>query len=143
VLAALIQHNPASAMLQRARLVYSVYAKRDDFLAPLKTQVPQGARTLGVITTANDIEGALWKPYGSRKVIEVLTPSPTDPALALLHGSAIITSERALAERFNLTPEAYATAIHGKIIASAMIAQKVSLGLEKWVLISVDSSGAN
>ncbi|MEI9898298.1 MAG: hypothetical protein WDN28_31690 [Chthoniobacter sp.] len=140
VLAALAQSTPSNATLQRAQTVYSVYARRDDFLAPLKRQLPVGARTVGFVPNRNDLQGTLWKPFGSRKIVEVLTPSPTDPALAVLRGSAIITSERALAERFHLTPETYAAAIHGKIIASAMIAQKVSLGLEEWVLISVEDS---
>lgn len=142
VLAALAQSAPGNAAIQRAQTVYSVYAKRDDFLAPLKAQIPTGARALGMIPTTNDLEGTLWKPYGTRKVIEVLTPSPTDPSLADLRGSAIITSQRALEERFHLTPEAYATAIHGKIIASAMITQKVARGLEEWVVISVDDREA-
>jgi hypothetical protein len=124
MLASLARSAPGNKAIQRAQAVYSVYARRDDFLAPLKAQLPSGARPLGVIPTINDLEGTLWKPYGSRKVIEVLTPSATDPALAALRGSAIITSQRALAERFALTPESYAAAIHGKVTASAMIAQK-------------------
>ncbi|MEP6668558.1 MAG: hypothetical protein ABJF10_05360 [Chthoniobacter sp.] len=137
VLAALAQSRPGNAAIQRAQTVYSVYARRDDFLAPLKAQLPAEAQLVGFIPNLNDLEGTLWKPYGSRKIVEVLTASPADPALAFLRGSAIITSRRAL-DRFHLTPEAYAVTIHGKITASAMITQKVALGLEEWVIISID-----
>jgi len=141
VLAALAQSKPGNAAIQRAQTVYSVYGKRNDFLAPLKAQLPAEARIVGFIPNINDLEGTLWKPYGSRKIVEVLTASPTDPVLATLRGSAMITSRRALTERFQLTPEEYAAAIHGRITASAMIAQKAGLGLEQWVLISVDDHG--
>jgi hypothetical protein len=137
------QRAPDSKAIQRARVVYDVYAKRDDYLAPLKARLPEGARMVGAIPTANDLEGTLWKPYGSRKIVEVLTPSPDDPALAMLRGSAIITSPRAIGERFGLTPESYAAAIRGRIAARELIAQKAGVGPEEWVLISLDGSSSD
>lgn len=137
VLHSLAQNKPDNKAIRRALTVYSVYGQRHDYLAPLKAQLPADTHVLGVIPTENDIEGTLWKPYGSRKVVEVLTASPADPALASLRGSTIITSKRALRERFNLTPEAYASSIGGTISARAMLTQKVGLGLEEWVLISL------
>ncbi len=130
---------PGNVTLQRARLVYAVYATRHDHLGPLRQYLPAGARTVGFIPTGNDLESSLWKPYGSRRVVEVLTPSPTDPALAQLRGSAIVTSRRALAESFHLTPEAYAATIGGRIAGRATLAQKAAIGPEGWLVIALDA----
>ncbi len=137
VLHSLAQSRPGNKAIQRAQAVYSTYRQRHDYVASLKAQLPPNTHVLGFIPNINDLEGTLWKPYGSRKVIEVLTSSPKDPALAALRGSAIVTSRRALEERFNLTPEAYAASINGTLSARAMLTQKVALGPEEWVLISV------
>ncbi len=127
-----------SALLQRTRLVYAVYAQRPDYLAPLKSLLPAGVRTIGSVPTGNDMETSLWKPYGARRVVEVLSPSPDDPALARLHGSAIVTSQRALAERFSLTPEAFAAAIGGRIVGRSLLTQKAARGPEEWLVVALD-----
>jgi hypothetical protein len=139
ILSRLAAHAPGNAILQRARNVYAVYAQRYDYLAPLKALLPATAHTIGFIPTDNDIEGTFWRPYGNRRYLEVLTPAPTDPVLSELREGAIIASERGLTDRFKLTPEAYAASIHGRIIGEATVAQKVSIGPEKWFVIALDS----
>jgi len=140
ILGQLAERHPQSAAWQRAALVYAVYAQRADFLAPLKPLLPPDARTVGFIPTGNDLEGALWKPYGSRRVVEILTPDPSDPALRQLHGSAIVTSRRGLMERFGQTADGYAASIGGRVAGKVMLAQKAGIGPEEWVVIDVDAA---
>ncbi len=139
-LAWLAGRAPGSALIRRARDVYAVYAQRHDFLASIKALLPASAHTIGFIPTPNDIEGALWPPYGSRRYVEVMTPSPHDPVLAQLQGSAIIASERGIVERFETTPDKYVASIHGHLLGEARVTQKVSVGPEKWFIIALDGS---
>lgn len=60
-----------SAVLERARIVYTVYRNRPDSFAPLRAAIPPEVRVLGLVTAA-DAEGSLWRPFGQRRVIHVL-----------------------------------------------------------------------
>lgn len=137
VLHTLASRSPESAALRRALLVYGTYAQRHDYLAPLKTHLPPDLEVVGFIPTGNDLETTVWKPYGSRRVIEILTPAPDDPALAGLRGGYLITSLRGLADRFGLAPEEYAARLGGQITQRSILTQKAALGPEEWIVIKI------
>ncbi len=138
ILARLTASHPDSPFLQRSRLVYEVYAQRYDYLAPLKKHLPVGARTVGFVPTGNDLEGSLWRPFGSRRVVEVLAPNRHDDAVQQLAGSAIVSSRRGLRDSFAMSAEQFASKIGGRLIAEEQLTLKASVGPEPFVVIAVD-----
>jgi hypothetical protein len=138
VLAALAEQNPGSTFLLRSQLVYEVFAQRHDYLAPLKKHLPAHARTVGFVPTGNDLEGSLWRPFGSRRVVEVLQATRADPAVRQLAGSVVVSSRRGLASRFQMTAEEFAAAIGGRLVGEETLTLKASVGPEPFVVIAVD-----
>jgi len=140
ILARLTAKWPGNALLARSRLVYQVYAQRDDDVAPLKPLLPSDGRAVGYVREDNDIEAPLWKPYGSRRIVEVLPPAPD---LSSLQGSVIIGSSLGIDQKFGLTPDEFAARIGGHIIGKAIIYVKVGGGPQEWVVIGLDRSSGS
>jgi len=130
--------HPDQPALARAAQVYATYASRHDFLAPLKPFIPAGTRAIGFVPTINDLEAPLWKPYGHWRVVEVTTASKDDPVIASLRGSIVLTSDRGLKDRFNLTPDDFAAAVGGRIVATRSLCQKARIGPEAWHAIAIE-----
>ena len=75
-LSALRQRHPASAVLERADLVYSVFDSRWDILEPVRDLLPPGVQQIGYVFLGDPPETSLWRPFGSRRVWHLL---PSDP----------------------------------------------------------------
>jgi len=75
-LSALRQRYPASAVLQRADLVYSVFGSRWDVLKPVRDLLPPGVHQIGYAVFGDPPEASLWRPFASRRVWHLL---PSDP----------------------------------------------------------------
>ena len=65
------QRWPDRPIFARAALVYGVYRDRPDYLAPLRSSLPAEVRTLGFLATGDDAEWSLWRPIGSRQVVDL------------------------------------------------------------------------
>lgn len=76
MVSALRQRHPASAVLQRADLVYSVFGSRWDALKPVRDLLPPGVHQIGYAAFGDPPETSLWRPFASRRVWHVL---PSDP----------------------------------------------------------------
>jgi hypothetical protein len=66
-------------LAQRAWTVYSVYRQRPDAFEPVRRRLPGEANPVGLVTS-DDPESALWRPYGSRRILHVCrgdTPEQT------------------------------------------------------------------
>jgi hypothetical protein len=126
---------PDNALVRRSRLVYEVYARRDDDVGVLKPLLPSDGRLVGYVPEDNGIEAPLWKPYGSRTIVDVLPPNSD---LSHLEGSAIIGPSKAIEKWFGLSPEDFAREVGGHITGKASLYVKVSTGAEEWVVIALD-----
>ncbi|HEY3901271.1 MAG TPA: hypothetical protein VGM54_21865 [Chthoniobacter sp.] len=125
---------PGNTLLARSQLVYQVYAHRDDDIAPLKPLLPSDGRAVGYVREINDIEAPLWKPYGSRRIVEVLPPAPD---LSALRNSVIIGSRPGFEQQFGLTPAAFAAKVGGHITGEATIYVKAGSAPQEWVVIAL------
>lgn len=137
VIAKLAEGNPSSAFLRRADLVYETFANRHDNLAPLRRFLPANAKTIGFVPTGNDLETSLWRPFGTRRVVEVLQPSRSDPAVTQLAGSVIVCTPRGLSDRFHMTAEEFCAAVAGRITGEEILTLKAAIGPEKWYVIAL------
>ena len=53
-------------------MVYSVYRARNDVFVSLRQYIPESVPVIGLIAAADDIESSLWRPFGARRVVDVL-----------------------------------------------------------------------
>lgn len=67
--------NSTNPLLIRAARVYSIYGRRSDAMAPVRSLIPAEAKVLGLIMW-DDPEASLWMPWGARQ-IEHLSRSDT------------------------------------------------------------------
>jgi hypothetical protein len=134
VLAWLNAKIPNNALLTRSQRVYQVYARRDDTMAPLKSLLPSDGRSVGFVRAENDIEAPLWKPYGSRRIVEVLPPAPD---LSALKDSVIVGSHLGIERQFGLSPAAFAAKVDGHIVGEATIFVKAGSAPQEWVVIAL------
>jgi hypothetical protein len=71
-LGSLRESHPNSRLLVRAHTVYSVYAARHDPLVELRRLLPPQAGVVGAVLSSDDPETSLWRPFGSRRIVQVL-----------------------------------------------------------------------
>lgn len=126
--------NPA---FQRIRNVYLIYAERHDPLAQARTALPPGCPVVGFVGASDDPEISLWRPYGSRRVEDIL---PGDPA-AQIRGRQIqyaLVSEvflRAQQQKI----EAWLQEHHATLVTSFSVTTEVSVGPSPWYVVRFDS----
>lgn len=127
----------AAGVIDRAKILYDVYAHRSDFLKELCAAIPARARVVGFMATADDSEVSCWRPFGSRRVATV---RPTD-TMATLHAKDI----RWLVVRADIIWPAAADrrswlAGHSACVVKAISVRSKAhrLRLEDWMLIQLD-----
>jgi hypothetical protein len=62
--------SSTSPLLARAVRVYSIYGRRSDAFAQVRSLLPAEAKVLGMIT-GGDPEASLWMPWGARRIEHV------------------------------------------------------------------------
>jgi hypothetical protein len=71
ILNKLAQHTGNSS-IARAKTVYDVYANRNDVFKPIRSLLPPDARDLGFLCVSDEPPTSLWRPFGSRRVRQLL-----------------------------------------------------------------------
>jgi len=60
------------SVVERFKNVYLGYATRPDVLAEARSALPDSCRIVGIVADGNDSEISLWRPFGQRKVEDIL-----------------------------------------------------------------------
>ena len=135
----LARHYPDSEMARRLALVYSTYAQRNDFLAPLRAELPDDVRTIGFVAGLNDTDYSLWRPFFSRRV-EYLRDG-IHPALRLPGDVEWLVVKQAIWPEVSDRPLAEWAAQHrAKTVASVSIVKTVSEGQVTWTLLHIEDT---
>jgi hypothetical protein len=113
-------------LLDRAAQVYEVYQNRADALGPVRDLIPEHVREIGFIQSGDDSEVALWKPWGTRRVVT------WEPGSEL---EWVAVSARAMKYRLNQTVEEWAQNNGYQMIARVGVSSKVQEGSVEWVLL--------
>ncbi len=127
--------QPDSPMLQRAERVYFVYGHRHDILAPLRKHLPENVKTVGIISGIDDSQLALWRPYGTRRVQELV-----GEAVWFREGTNflwIVVKHETLCEANGVDFQEWLSRTGAELIATENIASKVSAGDELWSLVKL------
>ena len=130
------ENHVPTGIVARYNLVYSLYAARADAFKELVVSIPPGERVIGFLQIGNAPEAPLWRPLGTRKVIEV-TPEDSTEEMKAQGIHFVVVSEDALAERYHTTVALLAAKWSGSLVAEKSITLMARRGPETWYLISL------
>ena len=101
--------------LQTIAAKYHYWAVMRDDLAPLRDQLPPGVTRLGYAAGFRDTSYGLWKPFGSRVVVELGLPlgSKSKPPADLHY--AVVT-ERGLQQRYGMDLKTWLNLTGGQVV---------------------------
>jgi hypothetical protein len=126
-------HLPA-AIIERFDRVYSVYAARANAFRELTASVPQDEPVLGFLQDGNDPDAPLWRPFGTRKVIEV-TPADSIGQIKARGLHFVIVGQDALTVRYQTTIASLAAKWSASIVEEKNITLLAHRGPETWYLL--------
>ena len=128
---------PGNRLIQRGRDAYAVYRTRADCLAPLRKHIAEGERAVFFVGM-DAPEVALWRPFGSHRVIDVSRTAPLEPGR---HPSLVFASESGLEAVYKDSMEKWIVAIGGRTIAKEEVVTKLGRGAETWWVIRTGTAG--
>jgi hypothetical protein len=123
-------------ILARYNNVYSVYANRADAFRDLIAPIPPGERAIGLLQGGDDTDAPLWRPFGSRKVIEIM-PEDSAEKIKAQGIRFIVVSQDALTMHFHATVALLTAKWSASVAVKKSIVLKAHVGPETWYLLSL------
>jgi hypothetical protein len=133
---ALEDAHASAGMIQRFNDVYSVYALRPDAFKDVVPLLPPDQRAIGFLQNGNEAEASLWRPYGSRKLVEV-TPANSRDEIKAMGLSTIVVSEDALQYKYGTTIADLVGKWSAQIVGQKAITLRLHEGKETWDVLSL------
>jgi len=128
-------HVPGG-IVARYDQVYSVYASRAEGFKELIVAIPPSERAIGFLQLGNDPEASLWRPFGTRKVIDV-TPADSAEEVKARGIHFVVVSQDALAYRYHTTVAFLSAKWSGSLVAEKSLILLAHRGSETWYLLSL------
>lgn len=135
VLRALGADLSSHSLLRRAWTVYQVYGQRADAFDPALRLLPPGTAVFGIVTF-DDPETALWRPFGSRRLIHVC-PGDTRASIAAQGVHYIWVSSEKFNFLFHQPMDAWVSGLNGEVIAEVSLALRAGQESTRWLLIEL------
>ncbi|HEY5043997.1 MAG TPA: hypothetical protein VIK53_18650 [Verrucomicrobiae bacterium] len=132
----LARTHPENKMFARLAATDTIYAHRNDFLAPIRAALPDTARTVGFIAGPDDADYSLWRPFGRRNVVY-----PRHDLRQFLENPDVewlVVKENVWPEISSVPLKEWAQAHQAKIVLSVPIVELVSWGAENWCLLHIE-----
>jgi len=114
------------SLRSRIDKVYGIYSKRGDILAPMAAKLPPNA-TVGFAGELDHSPMGLFRPFGSRRVVEV-TPDSVGKI------EWIVGTARGIKQRLGSSAEEWAARENFALAAEVPLTSKASTGEENWQL---------
>ena len=92
-----------NSLIQRIEIVYRTYQLRADALAPIRETIRDAARVIGFVGNGNQPEVSLWRPFGERRVEDLVNLDNLQAAPQF-----IVASESGTRDRVRESPEDWA-----------------------------------
>jgi hypothetical protein len=127
------QSHPHMPLIERAAKVYDVYSRRSDLFAEARAFLPSDAHVIGFCGEVDDTDLSLWKPFGSRRLVQIL---PDDAVSPEIHWLLIKDSQSEL-----LVPDSKTWLNEHKatVVADFRITEKVTEGERHWLMLRLNS----
>jgi hypothetical protein len=130
------EHGFKGALFARAERVYSVYSERANAFEPALRLLPPGLKVLGMITY-DDPEAAMWRPFGSRKIVHLCTTDGPDEAK--MYGVEYIwVHPRVFTMLWHETFDAWLRRMHGEVTQEVTLNLRAGDPEEKWQLVRLE-----
>ncbi len=120
----------------RVREVYSVYRERNDAFAPAKEILPADLKVLGV-TTFDDPETSLWRPFGSRQIVHVC-PQDTAADLKAENVEYILVRGEAFGKWFPESLDDWVKKMDAQIVQKISLNLRAAQGPADWYLVKLN-----
>jgi len=130
-------HVPAE-IVARYDQVYSVYSARADAFKELTALIPPRERAIGFLQIGNDPEASLWRPFGTRKVVEV-TPEDSIEQVKARGIHFAVVGQDALAIRYHTTVAFLVAKWSASLVVEKSIILTAHRGPETWYMLRIPS----
>jgi hypothetical protein len=133
ILSRLTAQHPDSHLISRALDVYTVYARRSDPLADVRTLLPPEIKAVGFIAGTDDSDISLWLPLGSRRVEHFLLSDP--PEQIRRAGIEYVVVGGSNLQSRGMALDAWLQKSGAELVASTNATLKVSEGPQAWFVV--------
>jgi hypothetical protein len=140
VVARLQSRWPENAQLWRAGKVYKVYRERNDLLHPLRELLPPDAARIGIIADNNDLDYALWRPFGARTLSYLIGTRGWEQESRGF--TWIVGKTSLLVPRYGGSLNELRQSSGARIVATQRITSRVSRGPEEWFVMKLPEQRA-
>jgi hypothetical protein len=125
-----------AGIVARYDRVYGMYAARSDVFTELVVLIPPNERAVGFLQGGDASEVSLWRPFGTRKVVEV-TPNDSIDGLKAQGIHFVVVSEDALTDHYHTTYALLAAKWTGTLVAQKDLILTAHRGPETWYLLKL------
>jgi hypothetical protein len=126
--------SPAKA--ERMQRVYEVYGSRYDGMKDLFTAIPGTETSVGLIQTGDVTESILWRPYGSRRIVD-LNPDESIEQLKADRIHFVIVYDEALNETYHTTLDQVMTTWSARVVMEKDFRLRAKNKPEAWHVIEL------
>jgi hypothetical protein len=121
---------------ERMQRVYDVYASRYDGMKDLVAAIPETEKTVGLVETGDITESVLWRPYGSRRIVDVGPDKSIDQLKAdQIH--YVIVYDEALNESYHTTFAQVIKKWNAKVVLEKDLMLRAKKNPEPWYVIEL------
>ena len=114
--------------------VYDTYSSRYDALGDLRLYLPESEKVVGFLQSGDDPEVSLWRPFGSRQVIEVTSDMSVDK-LSSDHVHLVVVDRDALEAKYDFNLDKLTKKWSATVVAEKDLAVKVGSGRQTWYVL--------
>jgi hypothetical protein len=122
-------------LLERAKMVYSVYGQRAEGFAPVRALLPPGLKVLGLIAS-DDPETSLWRPFGQRR-IEHVVPADSIANLRARGVEYVLVNSEKFEALFQRPLQQWLTEMQAQILAKVALTLRATAGPSEWCVIKL------
>jgi hypothetical protein len=123
---------PGNRLVERAATVYAVYAARSDALGPLRKYIPAGAGVIGAVGGWNEPETALWRPFGTRRVVDITREN--EHQLLAMGVSTLVVSGDAVRAIYGYSLDQWLQQRNLRVLGREKLVVRARRGPEDWVV---------
>ncbi len=122
--------NAPNTLVQRTETVYRTYELRFDALAPIREMIPENVREIGFVGDGNQPEVSLWRPFGERRVYDLVELNNLRTAPRF-----IVASEAGIRDRLHESLGDWAKQQNLREVGRKALTTLVRNGVEAWALL--------
>jgi hypothetical protein len=126
-----VKEFPNNKLIARAQTVFAVYHSRNDIFAPLRERIPDSVPVVGMIEAGDDAEASLWRPFGSRQVVDVRE----DDCQKKGQFQWLVVRDSLIADGDPAGYNQWLQQNHGELVTRQLVTEKVGAGAEYWSVV--------